>query len=257
MVDVIENQAGIDGNNGDNKRLFGTGANETIRGREGDDVLRGYGGNDRLFGGPDRDVLFGGPGQDNLDGGPGADKMYGGDENDVLFALGDPPGRPPGLGEEIFEDISSMLGEEIVDPINAPDLLSGDDGRDLFYIRESAEGEGFGFFAGQRYAIIRDFQPEDDAQGDLIRLPGGPQNYRTELYDRDADGSNDSTAIIYTEDPNIDPSISVPVLGGISTSNTIELAKEDALVALVPGQTVGNLTDSDFYIYGSSTTPLS
>lgn len=247
----------VNGTSGDDSRLFGTELNDNIRGMEGNDVLNGFGGSDRLFGGSGRDRLFGGRGQDILQGQQGPDIAYGGDENDVLFGLGDPPPRPAGFAEGVADLVDLAFGGDGPNSIPTPDLLSGDDGRDLFYIRESSEGEGFGFAPNQQYAIIRDFQPEDDAQGDLIRLPGAPQNYRTELYDRDADGSNDSTAIIYTEDPNLNPSLSIPLIGGVSGTQTIEIAREDALVALVPGQTVGNLTDSDFYIYGASTTPLS
>ena len=71
-----------------------------------------------------------------------------------------------------------------------------------FYIQKTSEGEGQFFFPGQQYAIIKDFgnEPGND---DVIRLPGSNEDYIAKGIDLDGDGSNESTAVLYTENPNI------------------------------------------------------
>lgn len=91
-------------------------------------------------------------------------------------------------------------GQEIpVNPIPpsevpAPDTLTGGTGDDTFYIQQTSQDEGFGFFPGQQYAIIRDFG-NTEGDDDVIRLPGTDSDYTARGYDLDGDGSNDSTAI--------------------------------------------------------------
>lgn len=229
--------------------LEGGPGQDDLKGGGGDDLLKGLGSNDSLSGGDGDDVLLGGTGQDILRGQRGADKIEGEGDADTLYALGDSRSALD-IAQDSASDNSGGLIPRSEVSSQSPDTLTGGTGEDLFYIQESAEGEGFGFYPGQQYAIITDFESGEDK----IRLPGATNNYTTNGYDSNADGNNDSTAIIYTEDPNLDASIGVGVIS-IGGGRTLEVAKDDTLVALVENASVGNLTDSDFYIYGSTTDP--
>lgn len=194
-------------------------------------------------------ILFGGVEQDILRGQRGADYIEGGGDADTLYALGDSRSLID-IAQDSLSDLTGGLIPRSEVSSQPPDTLTGGTGEDIFYIQESAERKGFGFYPGQQYAIIVNFESGEDK----IRLPGATNNYTTNGYDSNDDGNNDSTAIIYTEDPNLDASIGVGVIS-IGGGRTLEIAKDDTLVALVENASVGNLTDSDFYIYGSTTDP--
>ena len=257
--------ASVRGDNGDNPRLTGTNGQDDIDGNGGDDVLFGFDSNDELFGGNGDDVLSGGEGDDILRGQNGSDDLIGGPDNDVLYGLGNQQSRGeavqdiasdmielPFLDLDMFED-NPLLGP-IIPPsaVPAPDTLTGGEGNDLFYIQQTSADAGFGFVPGQQYAIITDFGNVEGTNDDQIRLPGSNENYIARGYDLDGDGSNDSTAIIYTEDPNIEigAGISPIPIGDISVGRTLEIESENALVALVENASIRNLTNDDFYTYG-------
>lgn len=228
-----------------NEVLFGGDAPESIDGQGGDDDIYGGGGGDDLRGGEGNDDIFGEGGNDAIRGGEGADLADGGQGNDTLYGLGEVTGAVPG----------NLLAPEDEQEIGA-DTLTGGSGQDVFYIQESGTGasgaidKGFGFEENQQYAFITDFTAGEDK----IRLPGGPSNYATSYYDSDGDGASDSTAIVYTEDPNVSFSIG---LGPISMGGTRTLEIPDGIVAVafVEGNTdeVQGLVNSDTYIYGSGT----
>jgi Ca2+-binding RTX toxin-like protein len=76
-ADVLIGDAGDDVLHGDDAGTEGA--------QDGDDRLFGGAGNDSLFGGGGRDALFGGSGDDILDGGSGDDVLHGGLGADVLL----------------------------------------------------------------------------------------------------------------------------------------------------------------------------
>lgn len=124
----------------------------------------------------------------------------------------------------------------------------------MFYIQESggeagSVAKGFGFKDNQQYAAITDFTYGEDQ----IRLPGAPKYYATSYYDSNDDGTSDSTAIFYTEDPNIDFSIGLGPIS-IGGTRTLEIPSEVTLVALVEESIdAQSLTDSTAYVYGAAT----
>ena len=84
--------------------------------------------------------------------------------------------------------------------------------------------------------------PED---GDKIQLPGSADDYRGVLYGED----NEGTAILFTEDPNIDLGVS---FGGLSVSaNALSLPIPDptALVAVLEDVTARDMNNPNFYEY--------
>ena len=92
----------------------------------------------------------------------------------------------------------------------------------------------------------------DKINDDVIRLPGTDANYTARGYDLNGDGNNDSTAIIYTEDPNLELGASVaPIpIGDISAGRSFEISRDDSLVALVEDASVRDLTNDNFYDFG-------
>lgn len=247
--DTLKGEGGNDvilATSGSNLLLGGTGDDtidggtdqDEIKGGSGVDIIQGGDSNDLLFGELDDDQLEGGDGQDIIRGGRGADLVEGGDDNDTLYALGNVRTEI-----QITQDDFSSLTNGVVplSPVDGPDTLTGGAGEDLFWIQESDSDQGFGFYRGQQFAVIEDFVGGEDK----IRLPGSPADYVTTTYD------DDGTAIVYTEDPNIDLSLGLgPVsVGGIS----LDLPKPTALVAVVEDVSIRNLTDSDFYLYGAAT----
>lgn len=226
-------------------QLIGTEGPDNLDGAGGDDQILGRGRGDDLRGGEGNDEIFGEGGNDVLRGGKGADDLSGGIGNDTLYALGD-----------INRDIAgNLLAPEDEQEVGA-DTLTGGSGQDLFYIQESGTGEsgavdaGFGFETNQQYAFIEDFTAGEDK----IRLPGSPSNYATSYYDSNDDGTSDSTAIVYTEDPNVSFSIGLGPIS-IGGTRTLEIPDGIVLVALVEGNTdeVQGLSSSSTYVYGAGT----
>lgn len=251
--------ASVPGTEGNDPQLTGTEVNDDIDGNGGNDVLFGFGGDDELFGGEGNDVLIGAEGDDILRGQNGADDLRGGENDDDLYALGEGQGLLDIAQDSISEDLEAISpagpdGEPTTpiprSEISGPDTLTGGSGDDLFYIQRGAEGEGFGFFAGQQYALITDFSNEP-GNDDVIRLPGSDENYTTRGIDLNGDGNNESTAIFYTENPNIEVGVDILPVPIISTSGsrTVDVAADDALIAVVENAAVRGLTDDNFYTY--------
>lgn len=239
--------ASVRGDAEDNRELTGTDGQDDIDGNSGDDELFGLDGADELFGGEGNDVLDGGEGNDILRGQNGSDNSIGGSDNDVIYGLGEDSRGPL----ENLQDVAASNTPLPISPSETPDpdTLTGGAGDDLFYIQETSEDEGFGFFPNQQYAIITDFGNEE-GNDDLIRLPGSDSNYTARGLDLDDDGNNESTAIIYTEDADLELGVTAPIpLLGVGADRTIDINSENALVAIVEDASIRNLTDDNFYTY--------
>lgn len=238
-----------------NRELTGTDGQDDIDGNGGDDRLFGFDAADELFGGEGNDVLSGGEGDDILRGQNGSDNSIGGpdeitegqSDDDVIYGLGED-------SRGILDNLQDAAASNTPLPISPsetpdPDTLTGGAGDDLFYIQETSEDEGFGFFPNQQYAIITDFGNEE-GNDDLIRLPGSDSNYTARGLDLDDDGNNESTAIIYTEDADLELGVSVPIpLIGVGADRTLDINSDNALVAIVEDASIRNLTDDNFYTY--------
>ncbi len=84
VSNLIVGSGNINGTNGNDLILGGTGA-DTIDGRQGRDCILGGGGNDVINGNQGDDVIIGGPGDDDIDGGQGAaDDCYAGGGSDTF-----------------------------------------------------------------------------------------------------------------------------------------------------------------------------
>ena len=227
--------SGLDGNDdlrglGGNDTISGDGGTDDVYGGEGDDSLAGGIDNDQLFGGDGNDTLFGESGDDLIFGEKGFNDYNGGDGNDTLSGLGE-------LSTNIFGDTIEDVAPE------GTDTFTGGDGADRFKLLKASDDEGRLFVKGQKFAVITDFTP-DDGNGDKIVLPGAAENYRGVLTGE----NNESTAIIYKEDPDIDISLG---FGGVSigTGLAIDVPNESALVAILENVTARNMEDPNFYEY--------
>ncbi len=93
---------------------------DIVYGTDDPDELAGRDGNDSLFGEDGSDRLYGGSGNDHLEGADQSDRIYGGAGNDRI-AGGDDEGDGPII----------VAGNRLTE-FNAPDILTGGDGRDTF-----------------------------------------------------------------------------------------------------------------------------
>lgn len=253
MVDVSLTQ-GPDVRNGTDDpvdRIFGLGGNDIIRGldeangllsNDGINIIRGGLGDDEIIGGDNDDILFGDGNNDQLTGGAGDDLLYGGPGNDIILGqegenqLAGGPGNDTltGLGE-----LEVINGEVVEGSATRFDTFLGQGGMDTFNINKASDDQGRLFVRGQKYALISDFNPENET----IMLPGSPGDYVARLTGE----NNDSTAIFYTENPDIN--IGFSVLGvSFGTGVAIDVPNQTALVAIIEDVTIRNMF-SDVYEY--------
>lgn len=228
--DVLRGGVGDDG-------IFGEEGFDNLYGGEGEDLIGGGVDDDRLFGGNGRDIIFGDEGDDILYGQGGFNELVGGSGNDTLVGLG-----------EVSRDGS--LPEIDSDGPEYYDQYTGGEGADEFRLRKipnSAEGKLF--IKGQKYALIKDFTPDDGDDsttddGDKIVLPGTADDYETLIFGE----NNENTAIYYTEDPDLDVGISLgPIPVSIDPNLAIKIPDQTALVAVLENATAGNLYNDNFY----------
>ena len=237
-----------------NDAVSGAGGNDKLRGGEGNDRLFGEADNDGLFGNEDHDELFGQNGDDLLKGGDGYDRIYGGEGNDVLYgqkglnilvgaggndtliSLGNAQNQ-----DNLLADSPPLLNENKETIKIEYESMFGGQGADQFRILKNSDIEGDFFTNGQKYAVIRDFDPGED---DKIFLPGSPDDYRAEFFG----AQNQGTAILYTADPGFDIGLGVGVLS-LGTGVTIDVPTEAALVAIIENNTARNMYNSEFYEY--------
>ena len=240
----LDNTANNESGTNESEKIFAGGSNDFIRGLDGEDTIYGQGGDDDLFGNQGNDTLFGGNQGDELEGGDGDDLLYGengadnlkgqkgfntligGPGNDTLSGLGE-------LKNRFFDDI---LG-------NPPgvDTYEGGTGADTFNLKRASDDEGRLFVKGQKYAVIKDFNVNEN---DIIKLPGSPDDYDAQITGE----NNEDTALFYTEDPDIDISLGI---GGISVGSglALDVPNQTALVAIIEGATIRDVTSPDFYEY--------
>ena len=252
-------------NNGDNTSNLDpqpTNGPDTIKGLGGNDDLQGLGGKDTIFGNSGADDINGGPQDDRIDGGTEGDQIYGGDGNDTMFGQDGPDllfgqkGFNTYLGGE-GNDILTGLGELNVDedgnglistggPVGY-DSFQGEGGDDTFRLRAGNDAAGRFFVKGQKAARIFDFDPGTSSaeDGDKIVLPGSPDNYRGIIYG----DNNEGTAILYTEDPDIDLGISFGGLSVGSDTLSVPIPDQTAVVAVLEGVTARDMTNPNFYEY--------
>lgn len=220
---------------------------DLLEGGPGNDELRGGDGNDTILGGTsgvrvDPDDPQGLNDRDQIKGGAGDDSLYGGAGDDIIYGQG-------GMNRLVGNDGDDILIGAAERPVSNQqagnltpstfDLFFGQGGADTFVFNPLSENEGRLFVKGQKYATIADFSI---SQNDTIRLPGSPENYRTEL----AGVNNNNTAILYVEDPNLDVGIGIPGTGISLGSLSLDTEDPAALVAIVNNTDVRNLY-ADFY----------
>ena len=240
--------------------LIGGAGNDGLYGNEGNDILNGGTGGDVIRGGKDRDIINGEENNDLLFGQAGANSVTGGAGDDRLIALGETT-LPSKSEDGIFIDIPIINNTELnvlttrenksfLDLGNRSreklyyDELTGGTGADTFHLQRNSDVQGQAFLRRQKFAIIKDFRPGGQLDGDKIVLPGSPDDYRAELYGTD----NNGTVIYYTADPDIDISFGVGVLG-LGTGVQLEIPDGTALVAILDNVVARDMYNLDFYEY--------
>ncbi|MHC4715998.1 MAG: calcium-binding protein, partial [Planctomycetota bacterium] len=122
--------------------IYGEGGHDRISGLAGNDWLYGGDGDDELDGGEGDDHLFGQAGQDGLAGGDGIDELRGGDHNDGLSGgLGNDDlygdgGQDELAGDEGADDLHGGADNDSLQGGPGSDRLYGDDGNDHLYGEE-------------------------------------------------------------------------------------------------------------------------
>lgn len=177
----------------------------------------------------------------------GANVLDGGEGNDRLIALGETTLPNNSLNALNFrgENNQGFLNLQNQDPkILYFDDLTGGTGADTFHLQRNSDVQGQAFIRRQKFAIISDFRPGMDLDGDKIVLPGSPDNYRAELY-----GPNNSgTVIYYTANPDIDINFGVGVVS-LGTGFDVEIPDQTALVAVLEDVVARDMYNPDFYEY--------
>jgi VCBS repeat-containing protein len=105
-----------------NNEFIGSSGNDNIDGSDQDEIIRGEAGQNVLYGGGGNDQLFGGNESDFISGDAGSDLIKGGDGDDLIDGDG-----------ILASSVANSLGlaETVLDPLNANDILEGDDGDDI------------------------------------------------------------------------------------------------------------------------------
>lgn len=121
------------------------------------------------------------------------------------------------------------------------DEFFGGEGADKFSLQASSTNKGNFFEPGQKYAVIRDFDPTNE--NDKIILPGNFNDYIGLSYE------GDSTAILYKEDPTIQVGITVLGTVGLTPQLAIQVPDQTALVAILDGTEAKSMENGNFYQY--------
>lgn len=129
-ADRITSGAGNDmiRSGGGNDLLYGVGGNDRLYGGEGDDEIYGGNDDDQLYGEDGDDELFGNEGNDKIVGGIGLDTLAGGQGNDRIFG---------GIGDDIIygdegdDVVVAGTGNDTIDGGDGADMLRGGDGDDI------------------------------------------------------------------------------------------------------------------------------
>lgn len=181
-----------------------------------------------MFGEFGSDDLRGGAGDDILFGDTGFNLYNGGSGNDILTGLGDNNG--------------GSANTLLTNPPDGYDDFTGGSGADTFDLLKLSPDEGRLFVRGQKFAVIRDFDPTNE--GDKIKLPGSADNYKGLKFGEDGK----STAIVYKENPQVQLGLSLPGVS-IGTGLSLEVPNETALVAILDGTLARSMTNENFYQY--------
>lgn len=123
--------------------------------------------------------------------------------------------------------------------------MTGGASADRFILRPSGGGNGNLFTKGQQFARITDF---NSSEGDVLSLPGNRFDYTTGV----TGVNNDSTLILYKENPELDISFGIPG-GSVSTGLAVEVPNQTALVAVLDGALARNLENTDIYKFDQPT----
>jgi RTX calcium-binding nonapeptide repeat (4 copies) len=196
-ADGIDGGAGADVLSGGpgNDLLGGGDGDDHVNGDNGDDAVSGGAGNDQVAGEAGNDSVDGGAGDDSLEFGgadvpagvgAGADDLHGGDGVDLLsyndhataitLTLDGQPGDGgPGEGDNVHDDIETVIGTTLADTMTGDDLgqdLYGNGGDDTITGLGGDDLLNGGTGADTIYGGPGDDALEGSADGDY--LDGGP-----------------------------------------------------------------------------------
>ena len=239
LVALGDNQSLAEALSGNNA-INGNGANDVLSGEAGDDLVSGDAGFDNLYGGSGRDLLGGGDDDDRLFGGSGNDLLFGDEGDDFLDGQGHFNGLSGGPGNDTLVGLG---GSAIEDGNALYDNLEGGPGADRFRLRKSNDAEGRLFVEGQKYAIIRDFNPSEEE--DKIVLPGTADDYEAKIFGK----NNENTAIFYTDNVDVDLGTTFGPISISASTLSVTIPDQTALVAVLDGTTAGNMYNPEFYEY--------
>jgi Ca2+-binding RTX toxin-like protein len=135
--------------------LLGGSGNDHITANSLNTTIDGQDGNDNLLAGTGAAFMMGSEGLDSLLGGQGIDTLSGGDDGDTIlagphgsFITGD-AGDDHITGGEGNDSISGGAGNDVISGLGGTDSIQGDNGDDILSISDGDGGVG-GFIQGGR-----------------------------------------------------------------------------------------------------------
>ena len=127
----------IEGTQGDDRLIEGTGGPDVICGLGGQDKIKAYGGDDVIYGGPGRDLIYDHGGKDTVWGGSGGDELRAGSHDDRVHG----GNGNDAISLERGADVAwGGRGRDGISASGGPGVLRGGPGRD-FLCAWDAEGD--------------------------------------------------------------------------------------------------------------------